>query len=211
MEGADEMAKGYWIARVDVVNPVGYAEYAKANAEPFEAHKAHFLVRGGEIHPKEGISRGRNVVIEFESFEAARACYFSPEYQAALALRQPYSIADVMIVEGVEPPVEAPSSVETPAGYWIMGLDIINQDAYRAYAAAGGTAAFKPRFLARGGRQELLEGIGRQRTVLLAFDDVPTALACYESDDYQKAVRLREGAADVDLIVAPGYSGPQPA
>ncbi|MEP9366260.1 DUF1330 domain-containing protein [Xanthobacter sp. VNH20] len=92
-----------------------------------------------------------------------------------------------------------------------MGIDIIDQEGYRAYAAAGGTAGFKPRFLVRGGRQELLEGIGRQRTVLLAFDDVPTALACYESDEYQKAVLLREGAAEVDLIIAPGYSGPQPA
>ncbi|MFG1463976.1 DUF1330 domain-containing protein [Xanthobacter sp. DSM 24535] len=205
------MAKGYWIARVDVVNPVGYAEYAKANAAPFLAHKAHFLVRGGAIDALEGISRGRNVVIEFESFEAARACYFSPEYQAALELRKPYSIADVLIVEGVEPPVAAPPVSDVPAGYWIMGIDVTNEDGYRAYAAAGGTADFKPRFLVRGGRQELLEGIGRQRIVLLAFDDVPTARACYQSDGYQKAVKLREGAADVDLIIASGYVGPQPA
>ena len=46
--------------------------------------------------------RPRSVVIEFADLETARACYFSPEYQAALTLRQPCSAADLTIVEGYE-------------------------------------------------------------------------------------------------------------
>ena len=48
----------------------------------------------------EGELRPRAVVIEFPSIEAARACYVSPEYQAAMALRTPVSMADICIVEG---------------------------------------------------------------------------------------------------------------
>ena len=42
--------------------------------------------------------------IEFDSYEQALACYHSPGYQAALALRAPVSVADVVVVEGYEGP-----------------------------------------------------------------------------------------------------------
>lgn len=41
------------------------------------------------------------MILEFESYETALACYHSPEYQAALKLRQAYSTAHFVIVEGV--------------------------------------------------------------------------------------------------------------
>ena len=43
-------------------------------------------------------------MIEFPSYEAAVACWHSPEYQAALRLRQPVSTVDLVIVEGYEGP-----------------------------------------------------------------------------------------------------------
>jgi uncharacterized protein (DUF1330 family) len=46
--------------------------------------------------------RSSHVVIEFPSFEAALACYRSPEYQEALSLRLPASVADVIVVTGYE-------------------------------------------------------------------------------------------------------------
>ncbi len=36
----------------------------------------------------EGTPRERNVVIEVASFEAAKDCYRSPEYEAALAIER---------------------------------------------------------------------------------------------------------------------------
>jgi uncharacterized protein (DUF1330 family) len=42
----------------------------------------------------------RHVVIEFESYEAARACYDSPEYQAAIRIREEASTGDIVIIEG---------------------------------------------------------------------------------------------------------------
>lgn len=97
-------ARGYWIGRVDVHDEAGYRAYIAANAEPFARFGARFLIRGGPFEAVEGEARSRNVVIEFPSIEAARACYHSPEYQAAKALRDPVSIGDIVIIEGYDGP-----------------------------------------------------------------------------------------------------------
>ncbi|PWE32038.1 DUF1330 domain-containing protein [Maritimibacter sp. 55A14] len=94
------MPKGYWVAHVTVEDPEVYRKYREANAAPFAAHGARFLVRGGEGDVVERALRPRTVVIEFPSIEAARACYDSPEYRAAKALRDPVSAGDIVIVEG---------------------------------------------------------------------------------------------------------------
>ena len=96
------MTKGYWIDHVDVDDPEIYAKYREANAAPFAKFGARFLVRGGVQDIREGHARARCVVIEFPSIEAARACFDSPEYQAAKAIRDPISTADLVIVEGWE-------------------------------------------------------------------------------------------------------------
>ena len=98
------MAKGYWIARVDVTNPDGYQEYVKANAEAFRKFGARFIVRGGPFEAPEGTPRARNVVLEFNDYATALACYRSPEYQAAKALRDGHSVADLLIIEGYDGP-----------------------------------------------------------------------------------------------------------
>ncbi|WP_279482776.1 DUF1330 domain-containing protein [Aureimonas sp. SK2] len=97
------MPKAYWIARVDVNDPERYPDYVATAAPAMQRHGARFLVRGGPFKPLEGSSRTRNVVIEFPSMEEAVACYESPEYQAAKAIREAVSEADIVIVEGHEP------------------------------------------------------------------------------------------------------------
>ncbi len=96
------MAKGYWIARVDVADPEKYKAYVAANAEPLGKYGARFLVRAGRFENPEGSSRTRNVVIEFPSYEAALACWKSPEYQEAVKLRLAVSTIDMVIIEGYE-------------------------------------------------------------------------------------------------------------
>ena len=95
------MAKGYWVARVDVSNPDAYKLYVAANAAAFKQYGARFLVRSGQFETMEGGSRPRNVVIEFPSLQAALDCYNSDEYQAARAKRVGAGEADIVIVEGV--------------------------------------------------------------------------------------------------------------
>ena len=98
------MAKGYWIAHVDVTDPEAYKAYVAANAVPFAKYGARFLVRGGRHEVPEGSTRARHVILEFKDYETALACYRSPEYEAALALRKAASLADIIIVEGYDGP-----------------------------------------------------------------------------------------------------------
>ena len=96
------MPKGYWIAHVDVTDPEGYKEYVGLNAKAFSKYGAKFLVRGGKFTKKHGDARARHVVIEFDSYETALACYESPEYKAAEIVRNKHSHGDVIVIEGFE-------------------------------------------------------------------------------------------------------------
>jgi uncharacterized protein (DUF1330 family) len=48
----------------------------------------------------EGQERQRHVILEFDSIEAAQACYNSPEYQEALVFARKAVVRDAVIVEG---------------------------------------------------------------------------------------------------------------
>lgn len=94
------MPKAYWIVRVSVRNIDEYPRYLTAARPAFEKFGASFLVRGGAYESMEGSSRERNVVVEFADMATAKACYASPEYQAARAIRQQHADADFLIAEG---------------------------------------------------------------------------------------------------------------
>ena len=93
--------KGYWIAMVDVTDPEAYKQYIAANAVAFEKYGAKFVVRAGRNEQPEEPAGTRHVVIEFDSYDTALACYRSPEYQAAMAFRKNAASARLVIVEGV--------------------------------------------------------------------------------------------------------------
>ena len=101
------MAKGYWIARVDVTDAEAYKDYVAANGVAFAKFGGRFLVRGGRFETADGTSRQRNVVIEFPTYEVALACWRSPECQKAYAYRENASTGDTVIIEGYEGPQPA--------------------------------------------------------------------------------------------------------
>ena len=98
------MAKGYWIARVDVTDAEAYQAYVRANAVAFAKYGGRFLVRGDPYKAVEGVARARQVVIEFKDYATAVACYDSQEYQQAKELRTKASQNEVVIVEGYDGP-----------------------------------------------------------------------------------------------------------
>lgn len=98
------MAKAYWIGHMTITDEAAYGRYIAANAEPFAKFGAKFIVRCREIDQVEGTNQNRTVVIEFPNLQAATACYASPEYQAAIALRDGASIGDLQIVDGYDGP-----------------------------------------------------------------------------------------------------------
>lgn len=95
------MPKAYWVAHVDVDDPATYENYKAANAVAFSKYGAKFIVRGGKQAIREGQSRARTVVLEFQDYDTAMACYNSLEYQKALAIRKDISTGDLVIVEGM--------------------------------------------------------------------------------------------------------------
>ena len=95
------MPKGYIIARATVTDPDAFAAYVAATKPAVEKYGGRPIVRGGAVAALEGESRGRNTVIEFESFEQAQAYYNSPEYAAAKARRAGAALIDIIAVEGV--------------------------------------------------------------------------------------------------------------
>jgi uncharacterized protein (DUF1330 family) len=99
-----------------------------------------------------------------------------------------------------------------PKAYWVARIDVLNADGYRAYVAANGEALSKHggRFLVRAGQFEAVEGQSRSRNIVIEFADYATALACYRSAEYQRAMALRQGQCVSDLIIVEGYDGPQP-
>lgn len=99
------MPKGYWVARIDVHDLESYKrDYVAHNGAVFAKYGAKFLVRGGSFEANEGPARSRNVVIEFKDYETALACYHSPEYQALIKARSPFSQGELVIIEGYDGP-----------------------------------------------------------------------------------------------------------
>jgi uncharacterized protein (DUF1330 family) len=96
------MPKGYWIVHINVHDHERYKPYIAANQAPFRKFGARYLARIGTFEVVEGTGRERHVILEFPTYQAAHDCWHSPEYQAAIKLREPYSNADVVIVEGYE-------------------------------------------------------------------------------------------------------------
>ena len=97
-------------------------------------------------------------------------------------------------------------------GYWIGRVDVSDEEAYKPYAVANGPIfkKFGARIIVRGGPFECVEGTARGRNVVVEFPDYATAMACYNSPEYQENMKIRQANAVTDLIVIEGYDGPQP-
>ena len=61
------------------------------------------------------------------------------------------------------------------------------------------------RFVARGGRHEILEGdYAPLRVVIIEFPDLEAAKGWYESDDYAPLRELRRSASKTDILMVEG-------
>ena len=96
------MAKGYRIARINVTNPDEYKKYVSANGVAFEKYGGRFVVGGGAHETRRGAEHQRHVVLEFDSYDVAKACYDRPEYQAAAVIRNEASEGYVVVIKGYD-------------------------------------------------------------------------------------------------------------
>lgn len=91
--------------------------------------------------------------------------------------------------------------------YVIVETDVTDPEQYEQYKAAspGAIAGGGGRFLVRGGELAVLEGDWRPpRLVVLEFEDLEAAKRWYESEAYQQAKKLREGAASFRAVAVQG-------
>jgi uncharacterized protein (DUF1330 family) len=97
-------------------------------------------------------------------------------------------------------------------GYWVVSVDVSDPEGHKLYIAENRNAfpKYGARFLTRGGKSEVVEGKGRSRIVVIEFKDYATALECYRSPEYAKAIAIRKNSALADIIIVDGYDGPQP-
>lgn len=91
--------------------------------------------------------------------------------------------------------------------YVIARIEVTNWDKYKEYVkeTPGVIAKFGGRFIARGGEKVTLEGPEEtRRVVLIEFPSMEKAKAFYSSPEYVMVRKLREGAAEAQLIAIEG-------
>jgi uncharacterized protein (DUF1330 family) len=96
------MTKCYLVANVIVIDPGRYAEYREKVQAIIAQYGGKYVVRAGAMHPLEGeLGIQRMIMLEFESMDAARRFYESPEYAPLLKLRKETTRSQVAFVEGL--------------------------------------------------------------------------------------------------------------
>lgn len=94
------------------------------------------------------------------------------------------------------------------SAYLIGKMEIHDHDAYARYKALTPDIITRHggRFLTRGGDKITLEGKEEtRRIVIVEFDSPQKAEAFYRSEEYQEAMKLRKGAAVMDLMIVGGF------
>lgn len=91
----------YLIAEINVTDPEKFEKYRGLVPAVIKQYGGRYLVRGGAVTPIEGSPADhRIVVLEFDSMDAAKAFYYSPEYKPLIELRLSASDGQSRLVEG---------------------------------------------------------------------------------------------------------------
>ncbi len=92
----------YVIAIVHVTDPDAYARYKELAPPTIAQYGGRYLARGGRAEVLEGnTDQERMVLLEFDSYEQAKAWWASPEYAAAKPYRQQGATSTILLVEGL--------------------------------------------------------------------------------------------------------------
>ena len=91
---------GYWIIRGNLRDQAALEEYAAKFQSIARRYPVRIIAGKGESKTVEGPIYGRHLVIRFESYADALACYQDPEYQALLPLVERAQERELVILEG---------------------------------------------------------------------------------------------------------------
>ena len=91
--------------------------------------------------------------------------------------------------------------------YWIaIYRDMKNPENIKKYAEKASPAIKKYNgvILARGGKVETIEGNPSPRTVLIKFPSMDAAVECYNSPEYQEAMKIGNGEFNRHIQIVDG-------
>ncbi len=91
---------GYWIIRGNLKDQAALEQYAAAFQPLGQRYRVQIIAGRGQSKTVEGPKFGRHLVIRFDSYADALACYQDPEYQALLSLVERAQTRELVIVEG---------------------------------------------------------------------------------------------------------------
>jgi uncharacterized protein (DUF1330 family) len=93
------------------------------------------------------------------------------------------------------------------SAYWIaIYHDMKNPENIKKYAEKASPAIKKYNgvILARGGKIETIEGNPSPRTVLIKFPSMDAAVECYNSPEYQEAMKIGNGEFNRHIQIVDG-------
>ena len=92
---------GYWVVRgAEIRDADAMMAYGKLWPPIAKQFGAEIIAGKGQIDTREGKSYARQLIVRFESFEQAQACYDSAEYAPAQKLAQRAYDRELAILEG---------------------------------------------------------------------------------------------------------------
>ena len=92
---------GYWIVRgTQIKDTQAMQEYGKLWPDIAARFGAEVIAGKGQVETREGPQFARQLIVRFESYEQALACYDSAQYAPAKKLAQQASDRELVIVEG---------------------------------------------------------------------------------------------------------------
>jgi uncharacterized protein (DUF1330 family) len=95
-------------------------------------------------------------------------------------------------------------------GYWIVRVDVKDEEPVKQYATGNHPIfeKFGGRYLVRAQKFAVPEGSSRSRQIVVEFPDYASALACYQSDEYQTNKKIRDGLFGCRLCHCRGLRWP---
>jgi|TARA_B100001094_G_scaffold318153_1_gene361377 uncharacterized protein (DUF1330 family) len=91
--------------------------------------------------------------------------------------------------------------------YWVaIYKDMKNPENIKRYAEKASPAIkkYNGTILARGGKVETIEGTPSPRTVLIEFPTMDAAIKCYNSFEYQEAMKIGNGEFNRHIQIIEG-------
>jgi uncharacterized protein (DUF1330 family) len=92
------------------------------------------------------------------------------------------------------------------SAYWCSRVHVTDAETYAKYADLAGPAIEKYGgvFLARGGKQIILEGGQYERSIVARFPSLEAAEQCYNSPEYTYARKYTVGTSERHMVAVEG-------